>query len=121
MPLAFFYITEASPGVRPHHWHAALWRYEHIYKLLASLFVMLSAAAGKLLHVGQPWTQLASSVLGPELHCVVLAAAVSKERLILTWCRALPAAPFAKQRCATKKCRVFWRSLTQCQVNCLAR
>jgi hypothetical protein len=44
-----------------------------------------------------------------------------RERLILTWYRALPAAPFAKQRCATKKCRVLCRSLTQYQVNCVAR
>ena len=36
--------------------------------LLASLFAMLSAAAGNLLRMGQPWTQLVPSVLG--LICI---------------------------------------------------
>ncbi len=52
----------------PRRWHATLWRYEHIYKLLASLFAMLSAAAGNLLPYGQPWSQLLPSVLG--LACI---------------------------------------------------
>jgi uncharacterized membrane protein len=46
------------------HWHAALWRYEHIYKLISALFAMLSAATGNLIRVGQPWSQLLPSVLG---------------------------------------------------------
>jgi hypothetical protein len=61
----------AYDGVRwafPRRWHGMLWRYEHIYKLLASLFAMLSAAAGNLLRMGQPWTQLAPSLLG--LICI---------------------------------------------------
>ena len=48
----------------PKHWHAALWRYEHIYKLISALFGMLSAATGNLIRVGQPWSQLLPSVLG---------------------------------------------------------
>jgi uncharacterized membrane protein len=48
----------------PRYWHAALWRYEHIYKLVSALFAMLSAATGNLLKVGQPWSQLLPSVLG---------------------------------------------------------
>lgn len=52
----------------PHRWHATLWRYEHIYKLLASLFAMLSAAAGNLFPQGQPWSQLLPSALG--LACI---------------------------------------------------
>ncbi len=52
----------------PHRWHSTLWRYEHIYKLLASLFAMLSAAAGNLFPQGQPWSQLLPSALG--LGCI---------------------------------------------------
>jgi uncharacterized membrane protein len=48
----------------PKRWHAALWRYEHIYKLVSALFGMLSAATGNLIKVGQPWSQLLPSVLG---------------------------------------------------------
>jgi len=48
----------------PKRWHAALWRYEHIYKLVSALFGMLSAATGNLIRVGQPWSQLLPSVLG---------------------------------------------------------
>lgn len=67
--LATILVYDSARWLFPHHWHSALWRYEHIYKLLASLFAMLSAAAGNLLRVGQPWTQLAPSVLG--LICIV--------------------------------------------------
>jgi uncharacterized membrane protein len=48
----------------PRRWHATLWPYEHIYKLIASLFAMLSAASGNTLKFGQPWTQLGPSVAG---------------------------------------------------------
>lgn len=48
----------------PKRWHAALWRYEHIYKLVSALFGMLSAASGNVIRVGQPWSQLLPSVLG---------------------------------------------------------
>lgn len=52
----------------PRAWHATLWRYEHIYKLNAALFAMLSAATGNLIRVGQPWSQLLPTVVG---FCVV--------------------------------------------------
>lgn len=48
----------------PANWHAALWRYEHVYKAVASLFAMLSAATGNAIRFGQPWSQLAPSALG---------------------------------------------------------
>jgi uncharacterized membrane protein len=48
----------------PAHWHAALWRYEHVYKAVASLFGMLSAASGNVIRAGQPWSQLVPSALG---------------------------------------------------------
>ena len=46
------------------HWHAALWRYEHVYKVVASLCGMLSAASGNLIRFGHPWSQLLPSALG---------------------------------------------------------
>lgn len=48
----------------PAHWHGALWRYEHVYKSVASLFAMLSAASGNLIRFGHPWSQLLPSVIG---------------------------------------------------------
>jgi uncharacterized membrane protein len=66
--LATILVYDAARWLFPRRWHGVLWRYEHIYKLLASLFAMLSAAAGNLLRMGQPWTQLAPSVLG--LICI---------------------------------------------------
>ncbi|CAH0141318.1 hypothetical protein SRABI118_00291 [Massilia sp. Bi118] len=65
--LAAVMILLAYDAVRwlfPRCWHAALWRYEHIYKMLGCLFGMLSAAVGNTVRVGQPWSQLAPSVLG---------------------------------------------------------
>ncbi len=55
---------DAARWCFPRHWHAALWRYEHIYKLISALFAMLSAATGNLIRVAQPWSQLLPSVLG---------------------------------------------------------
>jgi uncharacterized membrane protein len=48
----------------PTRWHAALWRYEHVYKAVASLFGMLSAASGNTIRAGQPWSQLVPSAIG---------------------------------------------------------
>ena len=48
----------------PKPWHGALWRYEHVYKAVASLFAMLSAASGNTIRFGQPWPQLLPSALG---------------------------------------------------------
>jgi hypothetical protein len=48
----------------PRRWQGVLWRYEHVYKSIASLFAMLSGAIGNLVRFGQPWSQLLPSVLG---------------------------------------------------------
>lgn len=48
----------------PRRWHAWLWRYEHIYKIVASMYAMLSAALGNLFPNAQPWSQLGPSALG---------------------------------------------------------
>ncbi len=55
---------DAARWIFPKHWHGVLWRYEHIYKIVASLYAMLSAAAGNLLPQAQPWSQLVPSALG---------------------------------------------------------
>jgi uncharacterized membrane protein len=34
----------------PRHWHARLWRFEHIYKILSALFGMASAGIGNYFH-----------------------------------------------------------------------
>lgn len=54
----------------PQHWYARLWRYEHIYKLIASVFAMLSALAGNVLRDWQPWSQLLPSALGISLIAI---------------------------------------------------
>ena len=46
----------------PRHWHARLWRYEHIYKVLSALSGMASAAVGNIFHTTV--AQLLPSVLG---------------------------------------------------------
>lgn len=48
----------------PRRWFATLWQYEHAYKLIASLFGMLSALVGNVVRAGQPWSQIAPSVIG---------------------------------------------------------
>ncbi|WP_429620663.1 hypothetical protein [Stenotrophomonas sp. AN71] len=48
----------------PRRWHASLWRYEHIYKMIASVFAMLSALTGNVVRVGQPWSQMLPSAMG---------------------------------------------------------
>ncbi|VXB54946.1 hypothetical protein [Massilia sp. 9I] len=62
--LAMLLTYDAARWCFPRRWHAALWRHEHIYKMVASLFGMLSAATGNLVRVGQPWSQLLPSVIG---------------------------------------------------------
>lgn len=62
--LAVLLVYDTARWCFPRRWHAALWRHEHIYKMVASLFGMLSAASGNLVQVGQPWSQLLPSVLG---------------------------------------------------------
>lgn len=62
--LAGMLLYEALRWVVPRGWHGVLWRYEHIYKLLASLFGMISAAVGNTVRVGQPWSQVLPSALG---------------------------------------------------------
>jgi hypothetical protein len=62
--VAMLLAYDAARWLFPRRWHAALWRYEHIYKILGCLFGMLSAAVGNTVRVGQPWSQLAPSALG---------------------------------------------------------
>jgi uncharacterized membrane protein len=62
--LAFVIGYDICRWLFPAHWHATMWRYEHVYKTVASLFGMLSAASGNLIRVGHPWSQLLPSAMG---------------------------------------------------------
>ncbi|MFZ2987552.1 hypothetical protein [Ideonella sp.] len=68
--LATLLVYDTARWVFPRHWHALLWRYEHIYKLLSALFGMVSALVGNVVQVGQPWSQLLPSALG--LVCIAV-------------------------------------------------
>ena len=70
--LALLLAYDAARWCFPRRWHAVLWRYEHIYKLVASLFGMLSAASGNLVRAGQPWSQLLPSLLGMVVVAVCI-------------------------------------------------
>ncbi len=51
----------------PRGWFRALWLPEHIYKMLSSLFGMISAFAGNVVPCGQPWSQIAPPAVGTLL------------------------------------------------------
>lgn len=70
--LALLLAYDAARWCFPRRWHAVLWRHEHIYKLVASLFGMLSSATGNLVRVGQPWSQLLPSLLGMVVVAVCI-------------------------------------------------
>lgn len=55
---------DAIKWLFPRRWHAPIWRYEHVYKMTASVFAMLSALVGNVVRVGQPWSQMLPSALG---------------------------------------------------------
>lgn len=62
--LALVLFYDALRWAFPRRWHVRLWRYEHAYKMIATLSGMLSAMAGNVVRVWQPWSQLLPSVLG---------------------------------------------------------
>jgi uncharacterized membrane protein len=60
--LAFVMAYDAARWVFPRRWHATTWRLEHIYKILSSLFGMMSAAIGNIFQT--TFAQLAPSAIG---------------------------------------------------------
>lgn len=62
--LAAILLYDGARWLFPRRWHRTLWRYEHSYKLIASIFAMLSALVGNVVRVGQPWSQIAPSAIG---------------------------------------------------------
>ncbi|WP_303746453.1 DUF2306 domain-containing protein [Stenotrophomonas pigmentata] len=62
--LGLILAYDAAKWTFPRSWHGAIWRYEHSYKMTASVFAMLSALIGNVVRIGQPWSQLAPSVIG---------------------------------------------------------
>ena len=62
--LAALLVYDAARWFFPRRWHAVVWPFEHVYKIVASLFAMLSAFVGNVIRFGQPWSQILPSVLG---------------------------------------------------------
>lgn len=48
----------------PRRWLGTLWRYEHSYTLIASMFGMLSALIGNVVRFWQPWAQILPLMIG---------------------------------------------------------
>ncbi len=65
--LALILAYDALRWLFPRRWFARLWRFEHIYKLISSFGALTSAFAGNVLIAGQPWSQIAPSVIGTTL------------------------------------------------------
>ena len=46
--LALVLAYDAGRWLFPKRWHASLWRYEHLYKMVSSIFGMMSAFVGSI-------------------------------------------------------------------------
>ncbi len=62
--LAMILLYDIIRWMFPRRWYRTLWKYEHSYKLIGSLFGMLSALVGNVVRVGQPWSQILPSAVG---------------------------------------------------------
>ena len=62
--LAVVLLYDAIRWLFPRRWYRHLWKYEHSYKLIASVFGMLSALIGNVVRIGQPWSQILPSAVG---------------------------------------------------------
>lgn len=65
--LALILAYDTLRWLFPRRWFVRLWRFEHIYKLISSFSALTSAFAGNVLIAGQPWSQIAPSVIGTAL------------------------------------------------------
>jgi len=62
--LGIILTYDAIRWLFPKYWHKTLWQYEHVYKILSTLFGMLSAFVGNVVRFGQPWSQMLPSAIG---------------------------------------------------------
>jgi hypothetical protein len=62
--LALLLAYDTLRWLFPRRWYARLWRHEHAYKLVSSIFGMLSALVGNVVRAWQPWSQLLPSLAG---------------------------------------------------------
>lgn len=62
--LAFLLAYDLLRWSFPRRWHARLWEAEHTYKIVSSLFGMISAFVGNVVRWGQPWSQVLPSAVG---------------------------------------------------------
>lgn len=65
--LALILAYDTLRWLFPRRWFAALWRFEHIYKLVSSFAALTSAFAGNVLTSMQPWSQIAPAAIGTLL------------------------------------------------------
>lgn len=78
--LALLLAYDTLRWLFPRRWHARLWRYEHAYKLVSSIFGMLSALAGNVVRAWQPWSQLLPSLAGAAVIVYVLGRLYLEDR-----------------------------------------
>ena len=62
--LVFILLYDTIRCLFPRRWYRVLWQYEHAFKMIASIFAMLSALIGNVVRIGQPWSQIAPSAFG---------------------------------------------------------
>lgn len=77
--LGIVLVYDALRWIFPAHWHATLWRFEHIYKILSALFGMMSAAVGNIFQT--TWAQLLPSAVGTAIMVWFLWREARKRRL----------------------------------------
>ncbi len=69
----------------PRRWYRVLWKYEHAYKMIASIFGMLSALVGNVVRVGQPWSQILPSFAGVLVVIYFFWKLYRQDKMSLVW------------------------------------
>ncbi len=62
--LAILLVHDTVRWAFPRRWHQVVWQYEHVSKIVAALFGMLSAFVGNVVRFGQSWSQALPWALG---------------------------------------------------------
>jgi uncharacterized membrane protein len=65
--LGFVLTYDLLRWVFPRRWFERIWLPEHVYKVFSALFGMVSAFVGNVIPWGQPWSQVAPSIVGTLL------------------------------------------------------
>ncbi|MEO7068227.1 MAG: hypothetical protein ABI114_15045 [Rhodanobacter sp.] len=83
--LATLLFYDAIRWLFPRRWYRVLWKYEHAYKMIASIFGMLSALVGNVIRVGQPWSQILPSVAGVLVVIYIFCKLYRQDKMSLTY------------------------------------